>query len=177
MVGFGVEFFVLFSSWWLMDLTGKSDGEVCTWILNHEKRGETNSELYKSLLEERARRSSSGLKIENSLQHLIKSARQGIFTTYGHLAKASDVPWGRARHAMNGEHGHLDRLLDVCHVRGLPLLTALCVNQQGAETGRLSEDALRGFVNGAKRLGHSITSSDSVLQKCQQACFAWWKIQ
>jgi hypothetical protein len=53
---------------------------------------------------------------------------------------------------MNGPRGHLDRLVEICHVRGLPLLTALCVNQQGASTGDLSEEALRGFINAANRL-------------------------
>lgn len=56
---------------------------------------------------------------------------RGRENTYGDLAKANDVPWSAARHAMNGAGGHLDRLLDICHARGLPLFTAICVNQEG----------------------------------------------
>lgn len=156
-----------------MNLAEKSDAEIDVWILNHERKGATEIALYKSLLEERARRSSSGLKIENSLRHLTNAARQRGFTTYGDLAKASEVPWSQARHSMNGSRGHLDRLLEICHARGLPLLTALCVNQQKVETGDLSEDALRGFLNGAKRLGYAVTSAETFLKECQQQCFEW----
>ena len=74
------------------------------------------------------------------------------------LAQASGGPWNQARHLMNGPRGHLDRLIEICHARGLPLLAALCVNQQGAKTGELSDEALSGFVNAAKRLGHKITA-------------------
>lgn len=156
-----------------MELSQKTDDEIDAWISNHERKGETNTGLYKRLIEERARRSPSGLKIEKSLQHLMDAARAEKFTTYGDLAKASEVPWSRARHAMNGPHGHLDRLLDICHVRGLPLLTALCVNQQSVETGDLSEDSMSGFVNGAKRLGYAIVEAEGFLKKCQKESFDW----
>jgi hypothetical protein len=35
--------------------------------------------------------------------------------SYGDLAKASAINWSRARHLMNGSHGHLDRLLELCY--------------------------------------------------------------
>jgi hypothetical protein len=36
---------------------------------------------------------------------------------------------------MNGSKGHLDRLLDVCHARGLSLPTALRVNNEKLKVG------------------------------------------
>jgi 5-methylcytosine-specific restriction protein B len=74
---------------------------------------------------------------------------------------------------MNGPHGHLQRLLEICCTRRMPLLTSLCVNKQGIATGELSEDALDGFVNGAKLLGHEITDRKGFLIKCQHECFEW----
>ena len=47
---------------------------------------------------------------------------------------------------MDGKGGHLDCILDVCHARGMPLFTALCVNKEGVETGELSKEALIGLV-------------------------------
>lgn len=158
-----------------MDLTDKTDDEIESWIRNHEKKRATASDLYKALLEERARRSATGLKIEVSLAHLISTAKRGAFTTYGDLAKANGVPWNVARHAMNGEGGHLDSLLDVCHARGVPLLTALCVNQQSVHSGELSVDSLRGFIKGAKRLGHQVVDEQAFLRESQQASFLWAK--
>ena len=156
-----------------MNLSDKSDNEIEIWIKNHEKRNATDGNLYKSLLEERARRNSSGLRIEVSLSHLIEAAKQGKFTTYGDVGKANGVSWNAARHAMNGEGGHLDNLLDLCHARGMPLLTALCVNQQSVDTGDLSSESMRGFIKGAKRLGYLVTDEKAFLRECQQASFSW----
>jgi hypothetical protein len=152
------------------DLKSKTDAEIDSWISNYERKSATDTAFYKALLEERARRQTSGLKLETSLRHLVEAAKARRFTTYGDLAKASGVPWNIARHAMNGPHGHLDSLLDICHARGMPLLTALCVNQQGIDTGKLSPDSLRGFVSGAKRLGYKIIS---FLRECQMQSFKW----
>ena len=73
------------------------------------------------------------------------------------------------------EGGHLDRLLDICHARGLPLLTAICVNQEGLRDGRLSPEALAGFVKGVRRLGYQALTSEAetFLRKCQQECLEW----
>jgi hypothetical protein len=161
----------------VVDFKSKTDDEIETWIRNHERRAATDKPLYKALLEERARRQSSGLKLEISLQHLIQAAKEDRFTTYGDLAKASGVPWNVARHAMNGPHGHLDRLLDLCYARGMPLLTALCVNEEGRNTGQLGKDALKGFIAGAQRLGYKITDQDAFLRDCQDRSFSWAKPQ
>lgn len=158
-----------------IDLTTKTDEDIDTWIGNYERKGATADPLYKTLLEERAKRQSRGLKIEVSLRHLHETARAGRFTTYGDLADANGVPWNLARHAMNGPRGHLDLLLDVCHARSIPLFTAVCVNQAGLTSGELSEEALKGFVSGAKRLGHQITDQAAFLRDCQLESFEWAK--
>lgn len=157
------------------DFASKTDKEIDDWISNYEAKGATQAPLYRALLEERGRRSGKVLKPELSMDHLIASAKSGVFTTYGDLANASGVPWSRARHLMNGEGGHLDRLLDVCHARGLPLLTAICVNQQGVRNGSLSSEALAGFIKGVRRLGYQVLESEAgaFLQKCQDECFTW----
>jgi len=158
-----------------IDLGTKRDDEIDTWIRNYERKGATDDPFYKTLLEERAKRQFRGLKPEVSLRHLNEMAQAGRFTTYGNLAKVNGVPWNVARHAMNGPQGHLDRLLDICHARGIPLLTAICVNQDGLKTGDLSDDALKGFVNGAKRLGYLVTDEKTFLRDRQRECFEWAK--
>ena len=39
-----------------MNLKDKSNDEIESWITNHEKKQATGTDLYKALLEERARR-------------------------------------------------------------------------------------------------------------------------
>ena len=158
-----------------MDLTTKTDGAIETWIRNHEDRSETAAPLYLQLLEERARRSQAKqkLSLELSLGHLKKAAIAQKCTTYGALAAASGVEWSQARHQMNGSHGHLDRLIDLCHARGLPLLTAICVNQDRLKDCELGAEALIGFAAAGKRLGLLIKDPTSFHHESRDECWKW----
>lgn len=158
-----------------VDLTRKLDAEIDSWIFNYEFREKTSDPFYFELLEERARRSQEkqALNLEKSLDALKAAARQGICITYGDLAKASGVEWSKARHQMNGKHGHLDRLLEICHARQLPLLTAICVNQGGLADGELEDSALLGFAEGARRIGRSVTDPLAFHHSCRDQCWAW----
>ena len=161
------------------NLTKETDSRIDTWIRNHEDKGVTSSPLYLELLQERARRSQakSHLEIDKSLQLLQQAAIEQRYVTYGDLAKASNVEWSKARHKMNGTNGHLDRLLDVCHVRKLPMLPAICVNESGRESGELEPAALRGFVTGARRLGHIIIDDLTFHREERDECWRWGRDQ
>lgn len=166
-----------------MDLSTKTDEELETRIKNYEDSnahpGATALPFYRELLEERARRAQAKhrLNFECSMEHLKQAAIRQVCTTYGDLAKASGVEWSQARHQMNGPNGHLDPLLDLRHARGLPLLTAICVNQSSVSSGELEEDALAGFVAGARRPGISVTDERSFHHKCRDACCEWRREQ
>lgn len=162
-----------------MNLASKSDPEIERWIASYEREGATALPFFAELLEERVRRAQAKHKMsfETSLDHLKQAAIEQRCTTYGALAAASGVEWSVARHQMNGLNGHLDRLLDICHVRGLPLLTAICVNQGGLQNGELGADALEGFANGARRLGLAITDPLSFHHVSRDACWEWGRQQ
>ena len=166
----------------MVDLSNKSDKEIDSWISNHEthKGGQaTQTELYRALLIERARRSQAKQKLnfETSLAYLQRAAIDQRCVSYGDLAKASGVDWSQARHQMNGAHGHLDRLLEICHAKGLPLLTAICVNQQNLASGELGEEALKGFVFGAQRIGRRVVDPLAFHHECREECWAWGRAQ
>ena len=162
-----------------MDLSTRTDQQLGNLINNHEAKGATGLPFYRGLLEERARRSQakSLLNVERSLQLLRRAAIEQRCVTYGDLAKASNVEWSQARHRMSGANGHLDRLLDVCHARGLPMLPALCVNQSGLQAGELEESALSGFAAGARRLGFAVTDGLSFHRQCRDECWKWGREQ
>lgn len=160
----------------LPDLSQKKDREVEQWILNHENAGATQTPLYKALLEDRASRSEAKvgqLEINKSLAALRLAAKEQRCVTYGDLANASNVPWAQARHRMNGANGHLDRLVDVCHARGLPLLSAICVNESGRETGELEANALSGFAAAARRVGFVFSDDRDFHRQAREECFRW----
>lgn len=162
-----------------MALATKTDSEIETWIRNHERAEKTSVPLYLELLEERVRRAQFKHKLDfdRSLAHLKQTAIDQTCTTYGALAAASGVEWSQARHQMNGTNGHLDRLLDICHARGLPLLTAIVVNQGNIADGELGEDALAGFTTGAQRLGLSVADPLGFHHRCREECWEWGAAQ
>jgi len=141
--------------------------------------GATSLPFCPELLEERARRAQakSHVSVERSLDLLRRAAIEQRCVTYGDLAKARNVGWSQARHTMSGANGHLDRLPDICHARGLPMLPALCVNQSGLQTGELEESALSGFVTGARRVGFAVTDGLSYHHKCRDECREWGRTE
>ena len=75
----------------------------------------------------------------------------------------------------HGANGHLDNLIDICRARGVPLLTAICVNQRSVETSELTKESLARFIKAkaAQRLEYTVSDEQAFLQKCQQECFEW----
>jgi len=163
----------------MTDFSNRTNDEIEQWIINHETKGVTDVPLYRELLEERARRGEerNHLKIEASLALLRQVAAEARCIANPELAKASGVDWAKARHRMNRPGGHLDHLLDVCHVRGLPLLPALCVNQQGLEQCQPTDAALRVFAEGGRRLGYDVEDERQFHEEQREACWAWGKNQ
>lgn len=159
-----------------LDLISKSDVEIDNWIANHERLKKTDSDLYRGLIAERNRRFGRGLKIEVSMRLLSEAAKAGRFVSYGELAEANGIVWSKARHLMNGKHGHLDDLLAYCNAHRLPLLTAIVVQKGKLDSGEMDDFTLAGFVEGAQRIGRDVTDSKIFLQKCQDECFAWGQV-
>lgn len=158
-----------------MDFSAKNDAQIEQWILNHERKNATGAPLYRELLLERARRGElrSSLKVSLSIQLLRTAAIEQRCVSYGDLAKESGVEWATARHRMNGAGGHLDHLLLECHCQGLPMLAALCVNKESLASGELEETALKGFAEGARRLGFTFGDERAFHRTQRDACWTW----
>jgi hypothetical protein len=159
-----------------MDLIANSRSDLNQMIANYERKaGGTALPLYKQLLEERARRSqeSEQLNLDHTLEHLKDAATRQVCTTYGNVAKASGVAWAQARRQMDGASVHLNRVADLCQARGLPFLTALCVNQNDVESGELKDEALAGFVACARRFGFLIRDEQAFHREQRDACWRW----
>lgn len=148
-----------------MDFSKKTDAEIEQWIANHEAKGVTNAPLYLALLEERIRRAQAMQKMsfEHSLGHLKRAAIEQRCTTYGAVAAASGLEWSKARHQMNGANGHLDRLLDLCHMAS----TATAVPVEFFDTGHSSSPKRIEVLSIARGLPMSGThkTKDRTLQR------------
>lgn len=159
----------------MIDLESMTDKQIENLFRNHEDKNARARPLYAKALEERARRSQarSRLDFKKSLHLLRSAAVEQRCVSYGDLASASGVPWNLARHQMNGSGGHLDRLLDICHANQLPMLPALCVNKNGLANGELVASALKGFADGARRLGFDLADEREFHIYQRDTCWEW----
>lgn len=112
------------------------------------------------------------LDLNKSYHIILDRARQGKFVTYGDVAAASGLEWKKARRPIPL---HLDHLVRIAHERGWPFLTAIVVNKESVETGRLEGEALSGFLAAVKKLGLTVDDPQTFLQEQQKAVFKWAK--
>ncbi|HEV2651035.1 MAG TPA: hypothetical protein VGU69_07255 [Rhizomicrobium sp.] len=153
------------------DFTTYDNAGIEGGIRRHQDQGKTDSDLYRALVEELARRNSKTLNVEKSIEYLRHTAKTPrTFVSYKDVALANGVDFSKVRYQMGK---HLDVILQICHARRWPLLTSLCVKQSEVETGKLSGDSLKGFVEGARRLGIVVTDPEAFLNECQTACWKW----
>jgi hypothetical protein len=159
----------------MVDFSKETDQNIANLLENYTRAKLFDDGRYRSLLEEKAKRDSKkhGLSVEVSLEFLKGAAEKGFCVSYSDLARANNVSWSVARPRFNGPHGHLDRLLEVCHARHLPLLTAICVNKDNVVSGELDATALSGFAAGARRVGYSVVDERAFHEKCRDDCWEW----
>ena len=113
------------------------------------------------------------MNIEVSIKLLADAASVRRFVSYGELAEANGIQWSKARHVMNGKHGHLDDILAYCDAHHLPLLSAIIVQKGRLKTGEMDDFTLAGFIEGARRIGRIVTDEVEFLRQCQEECFTW----
>jgi hypothetical protein len=153
------------------DLAVMKTSDLKLLIQRHEEKGATDRPLYSAAKSELARRLSGQLNVLTTLEHLRACARKKMFTTYGAVAEANGLEWRVARRPMPN---HLLQILEECHGRGWPLLSALCVNATEVKTGELSGPSLDGFISGVERVVKTkIDSPRMFLKRTQRECFDW----
>jgi hypothetical protein len=153
-----------------INLDTLDDGQLQALIENHERQGATDTKTYIDALEELAKRKGKGLNFETTMRVIRQAAGEQRYLSYGELAEASGADWNHVRYAIGP---HLDSLLEFCHRKGLPLLTAIVVNKQNLKTGDLEPDSLKGFIAGARKLGIPIADEKGFLREQQRLVFEW----
>lgn len=103
---------------------------------------------------------------------IVEAARARRFLTYVDVAQASGVPWSKARYPIGQ---HLDRMLAIAQRHGWPLLTSIVVRKDDAQTGRLTDGARTGFLQGVRRNGIEVADedADAFISQEQQRTFEW----
>ena len=110
------------------------------------------------------------LDLEKTYRAILNAARNGRFISFGDLAKANDAKWQTVRYDM---YRHLGNLVEIAAARGWPMPSAIVVNQDNIETGKLDGKTRDGFVNAAKEFGFDVSDPKTFVEEQQQAMFDW----
>jgi len=153
-----------------IDVALLDDGRLEALMENHRRRGELTAPLFGKAVAELARRRTGPLDLHKTLAFVRKAAAARRFVSYGDIARDQNLAWDRVRYAMNE---HLGLLVRWAQQQGLPMLSAIVVNQQSVATGRMNSATLKGFAAAAEWLGYAVDDPDTFLREQQAACFAW----
>jgi ribosomal protein S25 len=152
------------------DMSGFDDHNL-EFIIDGFKNGRHSDErLYVNALAEQGRRQHKGLVFDTTVAAIRAAAAERRFITYGEIASANGVSWSVARRPMNK---HLEAVVEWAARNGLPLITAIVVDQPAVGTGAMSDSAMSGFMRAARKFGHIVTDERAFLGDQQQAVFYW----
>lgn len=110
------------------------------------------------------------LDLEKTYRAILDAARNGQFISFGDLAKANDAKWQTVRYDM---YRHLGNLAEIAAAHGWPMPSAIVVNQDNIETGKLDGKTRDGFINAAKEFGFDVSDPNAFVKEQQQAMFDW----
>ena len=145
-----------------------SVSDLQTVIANHERLKRTDEPTYAQAQTELEKRMSRALDTSITRQAILRSAGKRAFLTYGDIAKENGVPWTKAYRPIAQ---HLDEVMRLAFEQGEPLITAIVVNESGRKTGVLDDNSLKGFIDGAARLGIKTENPQAFLREQQKSTF------
>ncbi|MGH2340341.1 McrB family protein [Segnochrobactraceae bacterium EtOH-i3] len=112
-----------------------------------------------------------GLSAERIYLAILQAARKRLFISYGDLAAASGVAWGKG--VLRQLVEILDRISIMSCQLGWPLLPVIVVEKKERETGRLKSTVEQALVGLAARFGREVGSPDTFVPAEQKKVFAW----
>jgi len=145
------------------------DGGLKNLIANYRRKA-ASDDVYLAALAEQARRLGRGLDFDTTIRVITDAAQEGRYISYGQVAEASGAGWTKVHYAISR---HLGDLIEYCHRNGLPLLSAIVVNQKNLQTGHMDADTLRGFIGGVRAVGIAVTDEVGFLRQEQKRVFEW----
>jgi hypothetical protein len=153
-----------------LELSTKTDQEIDNLIENHRRMSLLTAPLHLQAMAEKEQRRGNGLEFRKSVDIILAAARQRRFTSYKELADASGAKFEKVRYAMNQ---HLWDLVSWAQGHGWPMLSAVVVNQENVDTGKMKPETLKGFIAAAHELKRTDVGPDdnAFLQAEQQRVF------
>lgn len=154
-----------------IDLDSKATVDLQTIIANCVRLNRTGDPVFAAASAILATRLTGEYNMEKTIAAICKQGRLRSFLSYKDIADASGLNWVKSR---RGVGPHLDTLNFYAAGKGWPLLSSIVVNKDKVETGDMTADNLKGFLEGVREAGIDVDIEDvAFLKREQQRVFAW----
>jgi hypothetical protein len=154
-----------------VDLEAKSSKDLQTIIENCVRLNQTSKPIYLNAKKILVNRQSGDLDMEKTIRVIIDHGKRGKFLSYKDISDASGLDWTKSRRRVPP---HLDAVCFYSEGKGWPLITAIVVNKENTESGRMTPDNLKGFLAAARAVGRTVDVEEAAFVGREQTrVFEW----
>jgi hypothetical protein len=154
-----------------IDLDSKATKDLETIVANCVRLNRTGDAVFAAANKILETRRTGEYNMDKTIAAIRKHGRVRNFLSYKDVAEASGLNWVRSR---RGVGPHLDALSVHCNDQGWPLLTAIVVQKDKMDTGEMTQESLKGFLEGVRAAGQDVDIEDvAFMKREQQRVFAW----
>ncbi|MDB5404875.1 MAG: hypothetical protein QOD93_7277 [Acetobacteraceae bacterium] len=154
-----------------VDLEAKATKDLETIVANCVRLNRTADPVFGAANKILETRRTGEYNMEKTIATICKHGLLRSFLCYKDIADASGLNWVKTR---RGVGPHLDAVGVYAAGKGWPLLTSIVVHKDKLDTGEMSQESLKGFLDGVRESGREIDIEDiAFLKREQQRVFAW----
>ena len=154
-----------------IDLDSKATKDLETIVANCVRLNRTGDPVFAAANAILETRKTGEYNMEKTIAAIRKQGRLRSFLCYKDIADASGLNWVKSR---RGVMPHLDALSVYSVEQGWPNLTSIVVHKDRMDTGEMTEDNLKGFLDGVRAAGQDVDLDDvAFMKREQQRVFAW----
>lgn len=154
-----------------VDLDSKATKDLQTIIANCVRLNRTSDPMFAAANAILATRLTGEYNMDKTVAAIIRQGRLRSFLSFKDIADASGLNWVKSR---RGVVPHLEALSFHAAGKGWPMLASIVVNKDRVETGEMTADNLKAFIDGVREAGVEVDIDDlEYLKREQQRVFTW----
>lgn len=154
-----------------VDLESKATKDLETIVANCVRLKRTADPVFAAANKILETRRTGEYNMEKTIAVICKQGRLRSFLCYKDIANASGLNWVKSR---RGVGPHLDAVCLYTADKGWPLLTSIVVHKDKVDTGEMTSENLKGFLQAVRATGQEVDIEDvAFMKREQQRVFAW----
>jgi hypothetical protein len=154
-----------------VDLESKATKDLETIVANCVRLNRTADPVFAAANKILETRRTGEYNMDKTIATIRKHGALRSFLSYKDIADASGLNWVKSR---RGVGPHLDAVCLHTIGKGWPFLTSIVVHKDKIDSGEMTQENLKGFLDAVRGAGQEVDVEDvAFLKREQQRVFAW----